>query len=276
MKNIIIKIFAGGILLSFLFSSLSAQTFMLQNEAKDKSQFGVRYLRPYFDDSEGLSTFSGVYDFSFNIPVSSKINLVGSLPYTTISIDDEDSESGIGNVYLGIQTRSELSDGKSNSLSVGVFLPTAPDDKWSCSYLGWFSNYHDIQKYAPDVMTLYFNYAGYKTNPNGVRLGFELGPNFFIPTGDDNNDKTELFLHYGFSCGLQLNKFALSTELTGLVFLSEDFEELSDRFVHSLVMGGQWTGSTVRPGLFYKIYLKKDLNDFIDGILGLKLDVSLN
>ena len=276
MKNIIIKIFGGGILLTFLLSSLSAQTFMLQNEPKDKSQFEVRYLRPYFDHDDDMSTFSGVYDFSFNIPVSSKINMVGSLPYTTISFDDEDSESAIGNIYLGIQTRSEPSADKSSSLSVGIFLPTAPDDKWSCSSFGWFTNYHDVQKYAPDVVTLYSNYAGYKTNPDGARFGFELGPSFCIPTGDDTDDEMELFLHYGFSCGLQLNRFALSAELIGLAFISEDFDKFSDRFVHSLVMGGQWTNGTVRPELFYKIYLKDDLNDFIDGVLGIKLDVFLN
>jgi hypothetical protein len=85
----------------------------------------------------------------------------------------------------------------------------------------------------------------------------------------------ELFIHYGISGGFKMTNVMLSAELGGLVFISEDIDDFEDRFVHSLAFGAQWTGSNIKPGIYYQIYLKEDFRDVVDGILGIKVDVDL-
>ena len=274
MKNYLSKIVIAGILVSLLSNFVSAQTFLFQSLPKDNTQFGLRYLRPNFEADIDMSTFSGIYDLYVNIPASSSINLVGSIPFTAMAIEGEESESGIGDIYIGLQTRLESSTDNNSILSFGVFLPTASEDKYSLNFMGLFTNYYELQKYLPNTLTLYMNYAYHSTQPEGAMFGFEIGPNFWIPT-DDNGDETELFIHYGFNVGFQARNLAIFTELAGIALITEDIDEFGDRFSHSLAFGAHWTGNTMRPGIFYKIYLKEDLSDVVDGVLGVKLETIL-
>lgn len=139
--------------------------------------------------------------------------------------------------------------------------------------LGWYSNYYEIQKYIPDMLTVYGNYAYYRNQSNGAIFGVEIGPNLFIPTKDEGD--VELFAHYGIFGGFKLTSVTLSAELEGLAIISEDIDDFEDRFTHSLVFGGQWTGSNIKPGIYYQIYLDKDIRDDVDGVLGIKVDVDL-
>ena len=67
----------------------------------------------------------------------------------------------------------------------------------------------------------------------------------------------------------------LGVELEGIVFLSEDIDDFEDRFNHSVAFGAQWTGRNIKPGIYYQIYLKEDFRDYVDGVLGIKVDVEL-
>ncbi len=272
MKNYFIKTVMAGIFIGLLFSSISAQNFLLQTMPKNVSQLGLRFMRPNFEEDAELSLLSRTYDLYVNIPVSSKINLVGSLPFTTFAAKDEDSESGIGNIYVGFQTKPVPEFGNKSSLSMGVFLPTATDEA-SPMFLGIYSNYYEFQKYISDLVTVYGNYSYQKDQSSGPVFGVEIGPNLFIPTKDDG--EAELFAHYGISGGFKITNVTLSAEIVGLALISEDVENFEDRFIHSLAFGAQWTGNNIRPGVFYEIYLKEDLRDVVDGVLGIKIDASL-
>jgi len=274
MKKSIIQTVIVIIIIGLLFTSVSAQNLLFQTMPKDKSQLGLRFMRPNFDGDDDLSILSGAYDLYCNIPVSPKINLVGSLPYTIFSAKGEDSKSGIGNIYVGIQTKQMSESGNNSNLSMGIFLPTATDD-FSPMVLGVYSNYYEIQKYFPDMLTIYGNFAYFRNQSSEAIFGIEIGPNLFIPTEDNGFDDAELFAHYGISCGFKMTNVTLSAELAGLAFISEDIDNFEDRFIHSLAFGAQLTGSHVRPGIFYGIYLKEDFRDVVDGVLGIKFDVSL-
>ena len=136
-----------------------------------------------------------------------------------------------------------------------------------------FTNFYELQKYLPDVLTLYGNYAFRSSKPGGAIFGFEIGPNFLIPTEDGGD--SELFLHYGLTAGFQMTQLAIFAELAGIAIITEDVDDFGDRLSHVIAFGAQWTGSRLRPGVFYKLYLDEDLSDSVDGVLGIKLDVSL-
>jgi hypothetical protein len=265
----------AGLLLVLSSQSLPAQTFLLQTPPEEKANVGIRFMRPNFAEDSGLSTFSGTYDLYVNVPVGAKLNLVGSLPFSNVDTDRDagESESDIGNLYIGLQARGGSSSTHRTNVSVGVFLPTAPDDNFSTFILGLLTNFYELQRSIPNTLTLYGNFAYRYHQTNGALFGLELGPQFFIPTGDDEGD-VEIFAHYGLAGGFQASHVAVVAELLGLGILSEDVEDFGDRFTHAVAFGAQLTGLPVRPGIFYQIYLDKDLNEDIDGVLGIKIEVS--
>lgn len=274
MKIRLSKIALIGMFICLLFNTASAQTFILQSLPEDKPKLGFRFLRPDFDWDVDMSLLSGIYELSFNVPVSSSINLIGSLPFTYVSVEDEDSESGIGNIFFGMQHRLTKSTQYNSNLAVGLFLPTTPDDKFTLLFINAYTNFHEFPKYTPDILTIYGNFAFRGVRSSGLLFGFEIGPYLYIPTEDDGLD-TEFFLHYGLSGGFQVSDFAVLAELIGTVIITEDVDVFSDRFVHSISFGGQWMGSMMRPGIFYKLYLKEELKDWVKGVLGIKLDICL-
>jgi len=270
MKNYFLKTVIASLVIASFCHNLSAQNLLFQTMPKDKPQLGLRFMRPKFEEDIDLSLLSGTYDLYFNIPLSPKLNLIGSLPYTVFSAKDEDSESGIGSIFVGIQTKPMT---ENSSLSMGIFLPTAKDELYTM-ILGTISNYYEFQKYFPDMLTIYGNYGYYRNQSNGAIFGAEIGPNLFIPTKDEGD--VELFAHYGISAGFKITNLTLSAELEGMAIISEDIDDFEDRFVHSIAFGGQWTGTNIKPGIFYMIYLKEDMRDVVDGVLGIKVDVDLN
>jgi hypothetical protein len=272
MRNYFIKTIIAGIFIGLLFSSISAQNFQFQPVPSNKSQLGLRFMMPNFSRGDDLSMLSGAYDISVNIPISREINVLGSLPFTVFSENDHFSKSAIGNAYIGFQTRQSSKQEYKASLSLGLFLPTATDE-FPPAFLGWYSNYYELQKYFPDVLTIYGNYSFISNQSRKAIFSVEVGPNLFIPT--EEGGQVELFAHYGISGGIKLNKILLSAELTGLAIISEDIDDFNDRFVHSLAFGAQWTGSNISPTIFYAIYLKDEYRDMVDGVLGIKIDVSL-
>ena len=79
-------------------------------------------------------------------------------------------------------------------------------------------------------------------------------------------------LHYGLTGGINTGEILVNAELVGLLLLSmEGADSFSDRIFHTLAFGAQYTGWNVRPGIFYSLYLKDDLSDRVEGVLGLSV-----
>lgn len=269
MKRNLLSAVCMGLLVILSSRPLSGQTFLLQTPPEEKTQVGLRFMRPNFAGDAGLSTFAGTYDLYVNAPVSAKLHLVGSLPFSNFDSDRGSSESAIGDIYLGVQARQ----GPSN-VSFGAFLPTASEDKFSAFLIGLLGNFYELQRSLPNTLTLYGNYAYRYHHAEGAIFGLELGPQVFIPTESDGGD-VEVFAHYGLAGGFHFSHAALFAELLGVAVLSEDVGDFGDRFTHLIAFGAQLTNYPVRPGIFYQIYLDEDINDELDGVLGIKVEFSL-
>ena len=261
------------IILSFIISNqLLAQTFLFQDIPTEKTQLGLRFMRPTFDGDSELSTLSGIYDLSFNIPINANWNITGSLPYITSTFGERDPDNGMGNIYIGMQSILKNEGQKKSIASFGLFLPTADED---IQFFGLYTHLIEFHKYAADVLTLYGNLAFFKTLPQGFRLGAEIGPNIMIPIKDDRD--TEFLLHYGLTAGYQSTNVALIAEMVGIAIISEDSDEFSDRFQYSFNFGASYVSERIRPGLFYKLYLKDDfITDLVDGVIGINIEVTIN
>ncbi len=279
MKRLMSKSVKMYLLFLIPFNIMFSQTLNLQTIPSEKTQFGIIFDRALYNSDITLSTLSGVYQLYLNIPVSSKFNIFGNIPFINTSYevdygfgDYDYDKNGFGNIFIGMQTNPEAGDNGRSIITFGLFLPTADEE---ASFNGAFTNYYDIQKYIPNSLGLYFNYAYHKTNTSGINYGLELGPNILIPTKGENSE-TEAFLHYGFSLGYQIEKILVSAEFLGIAILTQDVNNFEDRLIHALNFGGQWKGETITPKIFYRIYLKEQFRDMMDGIFGFGVNVAVD
>lgn len=261
----------------------SAQTIDFQSVPSDKIQFGLSFDKPYYDGDVDVSTFTGVYQFSLNVPISSKFNLIGNIPYVSIKYEVDNfwgdysySKNGIGNIFVGLQTTTGINNPAKSIFSFGLYLPTADE---VAAVNGIFTDYYNLSNYVIDYVGLYFNYAYHKQIEKRLNFALEVGPDIIIPTEGDGAD-TELLMHYGINGGIHVNQLAFNLELLGSVMLSEDTDDFGDRFVHLINLGANYNVATnnlnIIPKIFYRYYLKEDIRNMIDGVLGLGVTVSLD
>lgn len=273
IKSIIVGI--SGILIFLLSLSISAQSFILEDPPSAKPKLTLRYFRPHFKNIEfPLSFFSGLYDLTLSIPVSPKLNIIGSVPFSAWGLKHSDeNESGFGNISVGMQYRFKSTNEHTTALTLGVSIPTASENKETPLLLGLVSNFYELQKFFPHVLTIYGNLSHHIFLSNGLLFNMEVGPYFMIPT--ERGIDSELLIHYGVSAGYQIKPLTFNVELAGVGVLTEKEFLFEHRFEHILGFGVQWNRGPIRPGIFYQIYLHKYLRDLIDGIFGIKLEIDL-
>jgi hypothetical protein len=266
MKGSICRFALAVIMSATVSGAAEAQTFLFKSVPEERPQIGLRFLRPSLDSDVDLSAFSGIYDVSLSLPVNERWSIDASFPYSRYAFGEgDDSESFIGNLYAGLQHLTR-SGNVSRIVSFGAYIPTADDDLSNLIF-GMFTNYEDLFKYYPDAWTFYGNFAYFNITQGGARLGLEVGPDLLVPTGDGGDD-AEFLMHYGITAGYQGEMFAAFTELIGLAMLTEDYDDFSDRFTHSIDFGLSYVSPRFMPGVFYKIYLKDEFRDMVDGVLG--------
>jgi hypothetical protein len=256
-----------------------SQTINLQSLPTDNTHIGLTFDKAFYDGNNNYSLFSGVFQLFANTPISENLNLYGNIPFINMSYEKdfpfgnyEYSENGLGNIFIGLQTNSDISYNNRTILSFGVFLPTSDEE---IAYLGARINYYDFQKYIPNSLGLYFNFAFQKLTLNGFNLGFEVGPNVIIPTKGEGRE-TELLLHYGLNLGYKIKKILLNAEFLGVGIVTEEVDNFEDRLIHQLNFGAQWKGGIVNPIIYYRIYLKEEFRDAIKGVLGLGINVAIH
>lgn len=281
MKMFRFKQMLTGIIIFLLPLIVLSQSFILQDPPSSNPKMTFKYFRPHFKGLDNpLSVLSGLYDFNVSIPVNDRINIIGSVPFAAIGGEDfVESESTLANISAGIQYRFGYTDQRATAVTLSITAPTASENKIIPLLLGMMSDYYEVPKFFPNVLTINGNLSHHIFRTNGFLLNMEIGPYLMIPTKSDNNstlEDTELFVHYGVSVGYRLNPITLNVELAGLGIITEDMDNFEDRFDHMLAFGVQWNRGSVRPGLYYQLFLDKDMNDTVNGVLGLKLEIDLS
>jgi hypothetical protein len=249
-------------IIHYLSTGIIAQSIIFQNQHFDSTQVELKFMKPFFDDAEGISFFTGIYELQVSTPISSNWNFVGNLPFGYTKIDFRgfsNSSSDIGNPFLGIQ---------SDDLLIGVFLPLMSEDG---NFIGAQTNLHDFHRYAPDVVTIYGNYQFMPATDSGI--GYEVGPRIYIPT--EGGGDIEAILHYGLKFISAGGSIGFSGEYNGWFFATEDFGDFTDRLNHMLSGGIFFNKNGFVPSLFVSTYLKEEQRDDIPLIVGLKLRVKM-
>ncbi len=269
------------VLLSTLLVSIDklfSQTFNMQSIPDESYRFGFTLDKPFYGRDYDESLLNGIYELQFNVPLSLKFNLIGNIPFINSNYDRElyfwklkKEETGFGNIFIGLQTKPDILKNNRSIISFGLYLPTAERD---VAFDGIFVNYYNPEQFIPDLFGLYFNYAYYRNYNSGISYGLEVGPNVLISTQDKGGN--ELLMHYGLNTSYQIDKFLISFEYLGNMIVSANAENFTDRLIHQLNFGAMWRAGIVSPKVYYRFYLREALNEFVDGVLGVGVDFSIN
>lgn len=243
----------------------------------ESNQFAFSFEKPFYDGDDKSSILTGSYQLYCNVPISSKFNILGIIPFINVGIDvnniyyaDDYNENGVGNIFIGLQTRPEFSDIGGSSISFGLFLPTADED---VSIYGALSNYYSIIRYIPNYLGIYSNFAFYKLSDDGLNYGIEIGPDILIPTEGEGNE-SELLIHYAAGAGFRKDIFELNAEFLGIGIVTDDDDDLNERLIHQFSIGTLLHFENVSPKLFYRFYINDNFEKIVDGVLGLGITVS--
>lgn len=258
--------------------SVNAQTFMMQDFAKERVTLNFRYLHPDYDLFT-ISPFAGIYDFKLNYPISRKLDLVTSLPLVVFNRKSTQTYyfgsdgNALGNWYLGIQSRSSLDSKSYSSFSFGVFLPTSSDKDYAPLYFASTTDFHENYRYNPHQLAIYGNFSQRYLYEDGVSLTWEFGPQIYIPTQNNTNDGM-LYLHYGISGSIESDRFYGTAELVGTADVTHKYEYIDYRFMHFLSIGAGFNGPVFSPSIFYQFPVdKKGWYGLPNSTFGLKVAV---
>jgi hypothetical protein len=232
----------------------------------------VKYLRPYFTRNANIEMKdrSGMYEIFMNIPFIKKFNLYFDVPIIIQAYDNQTHGNGIGNVYLGLHSRPDSLDNIYTSTSFGIFLPTVNSSISALSFLGGYASFQEPQKAMNNTLTLYANYVYSIGERRRKYIGFEIGPQFYIPT-ISSAGTTDLYLHYGLSAGYTLCNVIVTSEFLGLVDLTSSYSTFSNRIDHSLALAVSFEKLDLRPTIFYQIVIDDQASQIMNGILGFNL-----
>jgi Putative MetA-pathway of phenol degradation len=254
---------------------LSAQGFQMEGPPADKTTLALRFIHPDVEDADGLSIFTGLYQLSIRVPVNKKLNLVARAPFGVMKSDNFNSESGIGDIYAGLQYKLKDSKKNKTGVSLGIYLPTASKEKPLALFAGMFSQYSRFFQFLPEIVTISMNVTHYRFQEKGLFFGVELGPDVILPKEEYYSDQVELFVHYGLTVGYRFNRLEMKAEFVGFGIITEDVDDFGDRFIDEFILGLKWTGGRIHPGFFYKFNLDKWLRESVRGAFGFGIDFVL-
>jgi hypothetical protein len=272
------KLIAKGCLCFFLFvisTSVLSQNLYVHPLPQETIRIDAKYLRPYFtqDASVEMKSMSGLYDFFVNMPMIKNFNLYADIPIIIQAYDDQSHGSGIGDIYVGLHSRPDSLDNIYTSTSFGIFLPTIKSYPSALNFLGVYASFQEPQKAMNNILTLYANYVYLIGEHHRKYIGFEIGPQFYIPT-KPSAGSIDLYSHYGISAGYAVSKIIITSEFLGLADLTNSYATFSQRFDHSLALAVSFEISDWCPTLFYQIVIDDQASQIVNGILG--VNVSLN
>lgn len=266
--NLSKKTLLASVALLCSLTSLQAQSPWLNNSGP--SYFSFEFSKPSFADGVDLNFFSGVYDLSGSVQMSKKSELIVDIPIAHFGLKDNDfdvdSETTIGNIYLGIRTGDRASAVRGE---FGVLLPTASDKNQLASTIGVYTLPNQELGFAPNLWGLKAKIrAEDLINDNGLFYrghgGLTYG-NF----SNDVSDLTILYLDYLAQIGVRSNGgFAGVLGLSGRTALNDDSkydDDDSSSFLFGL--GISYRTNNFEPGLTIKLPLDDPYKEAVDNVI---------
>lgn len=257
-------------------SSLTAQSIWLSDN--DGKGISLEGSKPSLD-MDGYSFSTGAFFLGFRFPIGKSL-LIAELPYVHAAYHYEspyfswkESESGIGNPYIGLRTK--ISD-SSTFAEVGFRLPVASEDKWLANMIGIYSNLDRQEAFVPNQLpiTAMLNYR--KKSDSGLIFRLRGGPLLWINTDkSDYDDPVELLMKYSAQIGYESGPVRLLSGFVGRMIVTEGDLDLSERTIHQLGLSASVGFGNVRPGVVILLPLNEVISDDMSYVLGVNVEITL-
>ncbi|MHB8078437.1 MAG: hypothetical protein ACYDIE_04195 [Candidatus Krumholzibacteriia bacterium] len=280
MKRVLmIAVLAGGLLGG---SGAAAMTMQLGDQPDGRPTFLYRFQRPYFAGDVDPELFTGYHEFQAQVPLSGRLCAVMALPVARVfddELSDEDAlypervgKTILGNVYLGIH--DQMSPG-GLAVDAGAFLPTAGHAYGMAAFMAMLSDPHHYQRFFPDLLTLRVTLARAFVARSGLYVRGELGPDVWLPMGDNTRNDVEMIVRYGIGVGVSGARWDGGVEFVGWAIATESEATFSEASAHVLSAGVERKGDRVTPGVFASIPTDEAFTA-VDWLLGVRLKVALD
>jgi hypothetical protein len=281
-----------AILLLF-YNILLSQSFYLQSTPGYDYQIGMCVIHPFLIKEYDQSIAEGNYDLYCNLSLNHELSFVSSIPIIYYS-GDPNKNVGFGNIYLGVQTQYKKFINRGSVFSLGITLPTSTGELYyfnkrylrdyyypydpkiympenlSIYDVGQLTNFYDVEKYLPGVVSAYGNYA-YHAKLKYLLLGAEAGIKY-----SQRKETVAFFMHQGCMIGVYYKIVSFQVEFTNIIVVFNDLYKLDSPFIPALTIGTQIFNKMIRPGIFYTMNINRSISDFSKGSLGIRLDFSIN
>lgn len=245
------------------------------DEGDRRSAVGIELMIPSFDDFLSTEFPSSAISLYGRTLIGDAVSLKVSLPISHLSVDGGESETDIGNIYLGFEFH-DLSPGL--NIDLGLRVPTAPDDG-SGIVTGILIENYNLGIYMPETLSLSSNLKYRQQSEMGLIVRAGGGPDVLIPTGDGDgvfDRKTELLLNYYGQVLYGADNFSIGGGLTGLLFVTEENLSFGDRTIHDLGIMGSYSFDSAKLDAYIRFPIGDDeFDDIVEFVLGLNLTFSL-
>ena len=255
-------------------ASLSAQSIWL-DRSHDKT-IALEILKPNFEGEDNTTFTTSALFLSLRFPVAEKVVLVAELPFAHGGFDsdfgDSESESTIGNPYLGLEIRGRNSP---VFAEIGFRAPLASEDNFG-SIVGLFSDIDRLEAFLADFLPIngMINYR--HKDASGFAFRLRGGATFFINTDKQEfEDASESYIGYSAQLGYESDQVSVGGGFTGRALLTEEDLDYGERSFHQLGFVASIGLGEVRPGAYIRLPLDDDLKETLDFVFGLNLGIRL-
>jgi hypothetical protein len=245
----------------------TASPTFFQDPPTTEQTFGLSFARPKLDES-GLGLMAGAYDVYGTIALKSQWSLLFDLPFSRYSVDGFDTESGVGNPFIGAQ----YSSSPKTAYQVGLYLPLIGAEDFAAHGINMLVHPEQFQRFAPETFSLYASRICRSSHEEGLFWGSEVSFVMMISTDDDDSDDTEVELPYGFAIGYQAADFEGRFGLVGAWWVTDSEDDFVDRFVNSIQLQGGSSFGEWHPSVFIRFPLRDEFQEFMDFHLGLQVE----
>lgn len=236
----------------------------------------LEILKPSFDDGDDFTFTTSALFLSGRFAVGDNMVLVGEVPFANAGVDVEDfdeSESAVGNIYLGAEFRGTDSPVFGE---LGVRLPLTKDPDYFGEVFWYMDSVDRWEAFLNDIASVHaaFNYQ-YKA-PSGLGIRGRVAPVLWIDTGEGPiADDVEFFALYSAQAWFEAANVAVGGGFSGRALLSEGDLDFGERTWHQFVLAGSFGLGRWWPGVQIRLPLDEDLTNVLDVVFGLSLGVQL-
>ena len=258
-------------------AAAQAQSAFLELEGVGAALEHRRVSTDFIDD---LDFLSGAYFLIGHHPLGHDgERVVVEIPWARVGTDEEnpltgeepDSESGVGNVYVGYGRRAQPG---LTGFDIGFRVPTASDEGNVAQYVGHISSFIDrIGAYTPETLSFVGGVEQAVAPAQHTELRFRGGLSYLHFTGDEDIDG-EAFARLTGQSLTRVEGVRFGAGLESLFFLTGNGNAGERSLIEGVLHAGYDLGP-VTAGLQFRLPIDDDYQNIVDRVLVLSLEATL-